>query len=40
MNYTVDVNKGFFIVAYPEENMDTAFEFEYWVAPPEIDIRI
>ena len=31
-NYTVDVDDGFLIVAYPDENVPTEFEFEYWVA--------
>ena len=29
--YTIDVSDGMFVVAYPNENKDTEFEFEYWV---------
>jgi hypothetical protein len=31
-NYTVDTNTGFLLIAYPEKDEDTEFEFEYWVA--------
>jgi len=31
-NYTIAVEKGFLIVAYPKEDLDADFEFEYWVA--------
>ena len=31
-NYTIDVEKGLLIVAYPKEDLDADFEFEYWVA--------
>ncbi len=31
-NYTIDYEKGMLIVAYPKEDLDTDFEFEYWVA--------
>ena len=31
MNYTIDVADGMFLVAYPNENAQTEFEFKYWV---------
>ena len=32
-NYTIDVEQGILIVAYPKEDLDADFEFEYWAAP-------
>ena len=38
-NYTMDYLKGVVIVAYPNEDATTDFEFKYWVdsynSPPE-----
>jgi len=34
----VQINDGFLIVAYPDENVDTELEFEYWVADVSEDI--
>jgi len=31
-NYTIDVADGMFVVAYPMEDVQTEFEFKYWVA--------
>lgn len=31
VNYTIEVEKGFLLIAYPKENVHTDFEFEYWV---------
>jgi hypothetical protein len=31
-NYTVKTSEGFMMVAYPEKDVETEFEFEYWVA--------
>ena len=30
-NYTIEYTKGMFLVAYPNENQPTEFEFKYWV---------
>ena len=30
-NYTVPYNKGMFLVAYPNKDVDTEFEFEYYI---------
>ena len=32
-NYTIDISKGFLIVAYPNKDVETTFEFKYYVAP-------
>jgi hypothetical protein len=30
-NYSIDATKGFVIVAFPNNEVDTDFEFDYWV---------
>jgi hypothetical protein len=30
-NYTIDVAQGMMVVAFPNENAVTEFEFKYWV---------
>jgi hypothetical protein len=29
--YNIDASKGMFLIAYPNENSKTEFEFEYWM---------
>lgn len=31
--YTIEVKKGMLLVAYPNKDQETEFEFNYWVAP-------
>jgi len=37
-NYTVKTSAGFMLVAYPDKDVDTEFEFEYWVADMSEDL--
>jgi hypothetical protein len=30
-NYTIEYTKGILILAFPEKDVDTNFEFEYWL---------
>ena len=30
-NYTFDATQGILVVAYPNKDVDTQFEFKYWV---------
>lgn len=32
--YEVDSKKGLVLIAYPDANTDTTFEFKYWIAEP------
>ena len=32
-NYTIEVTSGMLLIAYPNKDQDTEFEFKYWVAP-------
>lgn len=32
-NYTIDISKGMLLVAYPNKDQVTEFEFKYWIAP-------
>lgn len=32
-NYTVPVSKGMLLIAYPNKDVETEFEFEYYVSP-------
>jgi len=31
-NYSFDATKGILVIAYPNQDVDTDFEFKYWVA--------
>ena len=32
-NYTLDIKKGFLLIAYPNENEQGSISFKYWLAP-------